>query len=365
MSSDADKTVASQKAAEFEELTGFPSEQAKSETEDLAKVTQKKKAARKRAKVNDISYLSNIRPEIVEAAIATIFLAWKSYQNKRIFQHLKSLIFLAEAGFTIDMLKKICPRELEYLSDPCCRGRLRFRFGGEAFPPGIYFKIFTKGMHVQYMNGRLLIPPGSIAARESCLQMGNRQFAQNIYQVERILEKHEIVDPEDITTKQEYTKYMAALDHHIPTNAGGRNNDWRELELNKFPPHRLFYDLTSVKRSLLKNTIRELFKIRQNSAQVPGRSPADTARRHSRHSASSIKKIKLQKILAVYGFDKQDSGQRKQEELGFEEPGTDFEEEDDEEREFNDLFEWANELNEKNELVDSVHDYKHKIDFLY
>jgi hypothetical protein len=125
------------------------------------------------------------------------------------------------------MLKRVCPSELEYLSDPCCRGRLRFRFGAPTkldepdFPPRVFYKIFTRGMHVQYFNGRLMIPPGSLASKDACDMMGRRQFAQNHYQSEHLMQNHEISDPVDITCRQEYTSYMSLLDDKLPTNIGG------------------------------------------------------------------------------------------------------------------------------------------------
>jgi hypothetical protein len=147
--------------------------------------------------------------------------------HRLLFKHLKDLVFLAEAGFTTDMLKKVSPSELEYLSDPCCRGRLRFRFGaslktGEPdFPPRVFYKIFTRGMHVQYFNGRLMIPPGSLASKDSVAMMGKRQFVQNITQTDHMMQNHDITDPVDITCRQEYTSYMSLLDHKIPANIGG------------------------------------------------------------------------------------------------------------------------------------------------
>jgi hypothetical protein len=199
-----------------------------------------------------------------------------------------------------------------------------------------------------------MIPPGSLAAKDSCSMMGRRQFAQNYHDSEHVLQNHEITDPVDITCRQEYTKYMSLLDHHVPAIMGGRNNGWREIQIAKFPPHRLFYNLTSVKRSLVKNTIKEIYNSRKKT-EYTIRLPK---LRNEIHSASSVKKIKLQKILAIYGMD--DKTKNLQKEPRREVTGQ----EDADEREFETLFEWANDLDEEEDLL-SMADYKHQIDYIY
>ena len=41
-----------------------------------------------------------------------------------------------------DILKKVNPKEAEFLRDSKIPYRVRFRFGGESFPPIVYFKVF-------------------------------------------------------------------------------------------------------------------------------------------------------------------------------------------------------------------------------
>eukprot|EP01012_Entosiphon_sulcatum_P021547 TRINITY_DN26368_c0_g1_i1.p1 TRINITY_DN26368_c0_g1~~TRINITY_DN26368_c0_g1_i1.p1 ORF type:complete len:419 (-),score=47.43 TRINITY_DN26368_c0_g1_i1:9-1265(-) len=79
-----------------------------------------------------------------DAAAARIQSAWKAYINKQIFRFYVDLIKFREAGDAALMLRCINPKEAG-LIDSAARIHLRFRLGGEAFPPTIYYKIFTHG----------------------------------------------------------------------------------------------------------------------------------------------------------------------------------------------------------------------------
>lgn len=284
----------------------------------------------------------------------TIASAWTRYKQRKTFESMKNLLFLAESGLTIDMLRRLCPKELELVKDPFLRGRIRLRFGGTSFPPKLFFKIYTKGINVHYFNGRQLIVPGSQAARDSWNMMGTRQFTQQIILNQRVLEKMPVIDPVDVTSKQEYTQYMSMLDN-IPINIGGRNNGWRELDLSEFPPHRLFYDLTSIKRSLVRKTIESLFKeSSKNTKKSESLDVKSEKPRLSAHSQSSIKKIRLRKMQAIFGYGK--SGEVKE--------GEAAEAVEEDIDDFDSLFEWATDLNEE-VAISPLDDYKHGIDFLY
>jgi len=69
--------------------------------------------------------------------------AWRRYTSRRIFQYYRDLIRFRNAGNPALMLRSINPREAS-LFDEAAGIVLRFRLGGESFPPLIYYKIFTK-----------------------------------------------------------------------------------------------------------------------------------------------------------------------------------------------------------------------------
>ena len=69
--------------------------------------------------------------------------AWRRYTSRRIFQYYRDLIRFRNAGNPALMLRSINPREAS-LFDEAAGIVLRFRLGGESFPPLIYYKIFTR-----------------------------------------------------------------------------------------------------------------------------------------------------------------------------------------------------------------------------
>jgi hypothetical protein len=69
--------------------------------------------------------------------------AWRRYTSRRIFQYYRDLIKFRNAGDPALMLRSINPREAS-LFDQAAGIVLRFRLGGESFPPLIYYKIFTR-----------------------------------------------------------------------------------------------------------------------------------------------------------------------------------------------------------------------------
>ena len=79
---------------------------------------------------------------------------------RRIFKQFQKQLIAAEKLLTTEVMKRISPREAELLRDPALRGRVRFRFGGEQFPPSIYYKIFS-GSKISYLSGKELITPSS------------------------------------------------------------------------------------------------------------------------------------------------------------------------------------------------------------
>lgn len=77
-------------------------------------------------------------------AVERIQRAWRGFTNIKIFNYYKDLINFKQKGNPGDLLKSINPAEAGLL-DNASRCHIRFRLGGEKFPPLIYYKIFSKG----------------------------------------------------------------------------------------------------------------------------------------------------------------------------------------------------------------------------
>ena len=59
----------------------------------------------------------------------------------QIFQLLVHSICAAEYSMAFDILKRVNPKEAEFLKDSKIPYKVRFRFGGDSFPPLVYFKV--------------------------------------------------------------------------------------------------------------------------------------------------------------------------------------------------------------------------------
>jgi hypothetical protein len=71
--------------------------------------------------------------------------AWRKNSNYRIYSALLDLVARFRGmGDPHLLLKAVLPRE-SMLLDPSMQVHVRFRLGGERFPPSIYYKIFTHG----------------------------------------------------------------------------------------------------------------------------------------------------------------------------------------------------------------------------
>lgn len=70
--------------------------------------------------------------------------AWRAFTNIKIYRYYKDLINFKEKGEPCQLLKSINPQEAGLL-DSASRCHIRFRLGGERFPPLIYYKIFVHG----------------------------------------------------------------------------------------------------------------------------------------------------------------------------------------------------------------------------
>mmetsp|Transcript_19102 Transcript_19102/g.44775 ORF Transcript_19102/g.44775 Transcript_19102/m.44775 type:complete len:279 (-) Transcript_19102:165-1001(-) len=77
-----------------------------------------------------------------DSAAGVIQRAWTNFTNVRIFKYYRDLISFREKGDPGVLLKCINPREAALVADHSFGGVVRFRLGGNVFPPMIYYKIF-------------------------------------------------------------------------------------------------------------------------------------------------------------------------------------------------------------------------------
>ncbi|EGR30988.1 hypothetical protein IMG5_120040 [Ichthyophthirius multifiliis] len=69
---------------------------------------------------------------------------WRSYTNRKIYKYYNNIILFKCKGNPARLLKAINPLEAQLL-ETASNVHLRFRLGGETFPPNIYYKIYTHG----------------------------------------------------------------------------------------------------------------------------------------------------------------------------------------------------------------------------
>ncbi|CAI8019507.1 Putative uncharacterized protein CXorf58 [Geodia barretti] len=95
---------------------------------------------------------------MMAGAVAVIESWWWSTKNRKVFRILKETVRSAERSLTNDVIRKVCPTEAELLKDPTMKTKIKFRFGGERFPPTIMFKIFISSTAaatgVKYLSGK-------------------------------------------------------------------------------------------------------------------------------------------------------------------------------------------------------------------
>ncbi|BFZ00479.1 hypothetical protein BsWGS_03518 [Bradybaena similaris] len=180
----------------------------------------------------------------LQAAVAIITNAWISYRNKRMFRLLKHSVCAAENSLSYEILRKVSPLEAKMLCDKIQQVKVRFRFGGEEFPPMIFFKIFVHGaaQKVNYISGRKMIRPTSEAAEDALRQMGRRLFYDHILKDTMQHQHYSVTDEIDVTTLKDYMQYLAILDES-PASQGGKENYWRKLSLDDLPRQTIFFDV--------------------------------------------------------------------------------------------------------------------------
>ncbi|TPX72398.1 hypothetical protein SpCBS45565_g00516 [Spizellomyces sp. 'palustris'] len=156
--------------------------------------------------------------------------AWKRYNMKATFRWLKENLIRAERSMTMEILRRLSPREAELIKDPVVQGKVRFRFGGSSFPPTIMYKIYTKSNSVHYYSGHRLIQADTQAAVDSCAIMGVRLYSENMIRNEYQNRALKISHSDEVTNRLEFVQYLSSLDCK-PAYLGGRNNGWRELNI--------------------------------------------------------------------------------------------------------------------------------------
>ncbi|KNE72405.1 hypothetical protein AMAG_16888 [Allomyces macrogynus ATCC 38327] len=168
-------------------------------------------------------------------ACRTIWRAWVSFRNCRIFQRLKNLLLRSETSLTLHLLKRLSPMEAQLLRDPVSHARIRFRFGGTTFPPDVHYKVTTRGVAVHYLSGQQALAPDTQAARDAWSLMGNPRYQATAIADDLAIHYNRsprslvISDPMQVTSRRDHARYLAGLDSRVP-ELGGRANGWRRLD---------------------------------------------------------------------------------------------------------------------------------------
>ncbi|KAJ1500451.1 putative protein CXorf58 [Coelomomyces lativittatus] len=150
--------------------------------------------------------------------------AWCRYRDKKRFLLIKRLLLKSEHTLTHQLLRRLHPNEVALLKDPVTQARVRFRLGGATFPPTVYYKIYTRGVHVHYLSHQLTWT----APEQACKMMGAKKYMQAVTQD---LQWYHLFD---VVNAKEYQRYLSDLDTR-PVSWGGRNNEWRPIPTNLFP----------------------------------------------------------------------------------------------------------------------------------
>jgi len=186
-------------------------------------------------------------------AVRMIERVWCSFRDKRMFKVLKRSICSAENSVTHEVLKKLNPNEASVLNDPTMSAKVRFRFGGEEFPPIVMFKVFVRvgNSTSTYISGKKMIRADSEAARDALKLMGNRKYYDQL--ITDAAQRSSITDEMDVATLRDYMMLQAHEDE-MPSYL------WRELTLENLGRKDVLYDvvdyINSGKRS---DRLREIY----------------------------------------------------------------------------------------------------------
>ncbi|XP_052782799.1 uncharacterized protein CXorf58-like [Mya arenaria] len=324
--------------------------------------------------------------EIIRQAAASIVeKAWIGYRDRQMFKLLKHAVCAAENSMSSEILRKVAPKEAEFMNDRCSEVRVRFRFGGGEFPPMIFFKVFihSDGKGVKYLSGKRVIKPASGAAEDSLRLMGNRQFYNQMLQDVMFQKKYKITDEIDVTTLKDYMQYLTNIDE-TPAKMGGKENYWRKLTLDVLPRHTVFYDIIDFLYNhrmtprlrdeiplLVTRPITQDIQIQHIRAVTEMRSP-DVPMPTPKSKMSGIQsqisgrrskqaRMRAMKMRKMYGLDREDVLDSRGQTAVSEEPEDYFdkygitgeygEEGDQWEREARKLYEWTQELSFNDDLM--------------
>ncbi|GAQ80325.1 hypothetical protein KFL_000510260 [Klebsormidium nitens] len=77
-----------------------------------------------------------------DIAVKKLQRAWKSYWNRKVYRYFRDLIRFRERGDPALLLRSINPTEARY-AEAAAGLHVRFRLGGDTFPPMVFYKIYT------------------------------------------------------------------------------------------------------------------------------------------------------------------------------------------------------------------------------
>ncbi|KAM7338983.1 hypothetical protein ACRRTK_002467 [Alexandromys fortis] len=90
--------------------------------------------------------------------------------------------------------------------------------------------------------------------------MGERKFYQQIMEDEHFFQKFKIADHMDVVTVKDYMRYCSLLDD-TPASSGGKNNQWRRLNLGSIPKTMMMYDIVDYAESgVISNRLQKEMK---------------------------------------------------------------------------------------------------------
>ncbi|KAH3805326.1 uncharacterized protein CXorf58-like isoform X2 [Dreissena polymorpha] len=322
---------------------------------------------------------------IRQAAASIIEKSWIGYRDRQMFKLLKHAVCAAENSLSNEILRKVAPKEAEFMNDKCSEVRVRFRFGGGEFPPMIFFKVFihSDGKGVKYLSGKRVIKPATGAAEDALKLMGNRQFYEQMLQDAMFQRKYKITDEIDVTTLKDYMQYLTNIDE-TPAKMGGKENYWRKLTLDVLPRHTVFYDIIDflynhrmtprlreeipllitrpITQDIQIQHIRAVSEMRSPDVPMPtpkSKMSGITSQVSGRRSKQA--RIRAMKMRKMYGLDRDEMLDSRGQTAVSEEPEDYFdkygitgeygEEGDQWEREAKKLYEWTQELSFNDDLI--------------
>ncbi|XP_040597271.1 putative uncharacterized protein CXorf58 [Mesocricetus auratus] len=252
---------------------------------------------------------AKIKARKEEISATKIQKAWFTYVDKTLFKLLKHTVCAAEYCVAHELLKKVSPIEAALVKDPSMKCKVRFRFGGETFPPFIVFKIFFKndGHGYKYFSGKDLLKPSSKAVADAYKIMGERKFCQQIMEDEHLFQKFKVTDRMDVVTVQDYMQYCSLMDK-TPASSGGKNNHWRRLNLRYIPKTMMMYDIVDYAESgVISNRLQKEMKYLLQK-------PRTEAMRQ--HQLQIVSKVRCPSITTVCPFYQPWEQQGKMKHLG-------------------------------------------------